>query len=61
MEYIEDNIKTIFIPYKLDLFQKIIRKNIIFKNDVFEKYKAKCMVDGTLVVCNDITKLRNSK
>jgi len=61
MEYIEDNKKTIFRPYRLNSFQKIIFKNLIFKNDVFEKYKAKCMVDGILVVCNDITKLRNSK
>ena len=52
----ETNKKYTFIPCN-DWITKIIIKDNIFHNDIYEKYDAEININGELIVCNDIRKI----
>ena len=56
MQVTIDNINYKFMPSNLlSVFKK---ENLILKNDIYEKYIATAHVEGELIVCNDINKMR---
>ena len=59
MEIYYDNKKYSFIPNKINLIENIQIKNLIMKNDIFEKYDASINLDGQYIICNDVTQIKN--
>lgn len=59
MESIQNNIKYKFIPLNVVSFSKVNYLNKLLENDSFEKYRVITEVEGELIICNDITKLKN--
>ena len=57
MEEIKNNRKLKFIPNSVTSFDNFIEEEVIFINDVHEKYKGTITINGELIVCNDINKL----
>lgn len=55
MQVTIDNVNYKFIPSKID---SISRKDLVLKNDVYEKYNATAQLDGELIICNDINQIR---
>lgn len=55
MQVTIDNINYKFIPTNINTFDK---KELLLKNDVYEKYRSVAQVEGELIVCNDISKTR---
>jgi m7GpppX diphosphatase len=58
MQVTIDNANYKFIPSKLSKIDSISKKNLVLKNDVYEKYNATAQVDGELIICNDINQMR---
>jgi m7GpppX diphosphatase len=58
MEKIVNNQKFIFIPNNVISFENLLKEELIMKNDIHEKYICSTPVKGELIICNDITKLR---
>ena len=52
------NVKYSFIPSKVFDFEKTQRNKQTMENDVYEKYEATAIVDGELIICKDVTKLK---
>jgi len=61
MEKINNNTKLIFIPNNVPSFDHFIKEKTIFVNDIYEKYSGYTTVNGELLVCNDISKIKKSK
>lgn len=55
MQVTIDNVNYKFIPSKMD---SISKKDLVLKNDVYEKYNATAQFDGELIICNDINQIR---
>jgi len=55
-----DNKQYTFNPQSVVSFNDIIIHQKIIDNDVFEKYQASTTVDGELIICNDISKLKKT-
>ena len=56
---INNNKKYTFIPNN-DWFNKIIKNNIVIKNDIYEKFDASLQqINGEFIICNDISKTDN--
>jgi len=53
-----DNINYKLIPSKVSSLDNIKKKLLIFKNDIYEKYKATAEVECELIICNDISQIR---
>lgn len=58
MQVTIDNVNYKFIPSKLSKIDSISKKDLVLKNDVYEKYNATAQVDGELIICNDINQMR---
>jgi m7GpppX diphosphatase len=58
MQVTIDNSNYKFIPSKLSKIDSISKKDLVLKNDVYEKYNATAQVDGELIICNDINQMR---
>lgn len=58
MQVTIDNANYKFIPSRLSSTDNIKKKELILKNDIYEKYKCKAEVEGELIICNDISKIR---
>jgi len=58
MQVTIDNINYKFIPSKLSTIDSISKKELVLKNDVYEKYNATAEVQGELIICNDINQMR---
>lgn len=58
MQQIIDNIKYSFIPYKVCNIDKTMKVKKTMENDVYEKYDATAIVDGELIICKDVTNLK---
>ena len=56
MQITIDNINYKFIPSNLTSLLK--KEDLVLKNDIYEKYIATAEVEGELIVCNDINKMR---
>lgn len=60
MQYINENKHYKFIPQKVLMVDESNKKQT-FKNDIYDKYQASATIEGELIVCNDITKMRKSQ
>ena len=60
MQYINENKHYKFIPHKVIMIDDSSKTNT-FKNDVYDKYQALATIEGELIVCNDISKMRKSQ
>jgi m7GpppX diphosphatase len=49
-----DNINYKLIPSKISSLDKIKKNELVFKNDIYEKYSATAEIDCELIICNDI-------
>ena len=58
MQQTIDNVNYRFIPSKVTSFDSIIKENQILKNDIYEKYEAKAEISGELIICNDVTQMK---
>lgn len=58
MQQIIDNVKYSFIPSKVCNIDKTMKVKKTMKNDIYEKYDATAIVDGELIICKDVTKLK---
>lgn len=61
MQVTIDNINYKFIPSKISSFDTIKKDKLVLKNDIYQKYKALCEVEGELIICNDINLMRKSE
>ena len=60
MEFISNKSKFKFIPKKVVSFDQITKNELIFSNDIHEKYNATTLISGQLIVCTDITKIKQN-
>ena len=58
MQQTIDNISYRFIPSKVTSFDSIIKENQTLKNDIYEKYEARTEISGELIVCKDVTQMK---
>ena len=58
MQQTIDNINYRFIPSKVTSFDSIIKENQTLKNDIYEKYEAKTEISGELIICKDVTQMK---
>ena len=58
MQQTIDNISYRFIPSKVTSFDSIIKEKQTMKNDIYEKYEAKAEISGELIVCKDVTQMK---
>lgn len=49
-----DNINYKLIPSSISSLDRIKKNELIFKNDIYEKYRATAEVECELIICNDI-------
>ena len=56
-----ENINYKFIPSKVTSFDTIVKNKKTMENDIYEKYEAIAEISGELIVCNDVTKMKNSE
>jgi len=49
-----DNINYKLIPSNISSLDRIKKNELIFKNDIYEKYRATAEVECELIICNDI-------
>jgi len=59
MQQTIDNISYRFIPSKVTSFDGIIREKKTMENDIYEKYEAKAEISGELIICKDVTQMKN--
>ena len=58
MQQTIDNISYRFIPSKVTSFDGIIKEKMTMVNDIYEKYEAKAEISGELIVCKDVTQMK---
>ena len=58
MQVTIDNVNYKFIPSKISTIDSISKKELVLKNDVYEKYNATAELEGELIICNDINQMR---
>ena len=58
MQQTIDNINYRFIPSKVTSFDSIIKEKKIMENDIYEKYEAKAEITGELIICKDVTQMK---
>ena len=61
MQVTIDNTNYKFIPSKIHSFDSIKKNEHLLKNDIYEKYYSIAEIEGELVICNDINKMRKSE
>ena len=58
MQQTIDNVNYRFIPSKVTSFDSIIKEKKIMENDIYEKYEAKTEISGELIICKDVTQMK---
>ena len=58
MQVTIDNTNYKLIPSNISSLDKIKKNQLVFKNDIYEKYSATAEVDCELIICNDINLMR---
>jgi hypothetical protein len=53
-----DNINYKLIPSRLSSLDNIKKNQLVFKNDIYEKYRAIAEIECELIICNDINLMR---
>jgi m7GpppX diphosphatase len=61
MQVTIDNTNYKFIPSKIHSVDSIRKNDLILKNDIYEKYSSIAEVEGELIVCNDVNKMRKKE
>ena len=61
MQFIIDNINFKFIPSKVTSFDTIVKNKKTMENDIYKKYEATAEILGELIVCNDVTKIKQTE
>jgi len=58
MQFTIENINYKFIPSHQISIDNITKKKLLLENDAFKKYDANIEINGDLIECNDITKMK---
>ena len=58
MQQTIDNVNYKFIPSKVTSFDNIIKEKQTMENDIYEKYETKAEISGELIICKDVTKMK---
>lgn len=58
MQQTIDNVNYKFIPSKVYNIDRSVRGKKTLENDVYEKYEATAIVDGELIICKDVTQMK---
>ena len=58
MQQTIDNVNYRFIPSKVYNIDRSVRGKKTLENDVYEKYEATAIVDGELIICKDVTQMK---
>jgi diadenosine tetraphosphate (Ap4A) HIT family hydrolase len=58
MQQTIDNVNYKFIPSKVCNIDRTMKTKKIMENDVYEKYEATAIVDGELIICKDVTQMK---
>jgi m7GpppX diphosphatase len=58
MQQTIDNISYRFIPSNVYNIDKTVRGKKTLENDIYEKYQATAIVDGELIICKDVTQMK---
>ena len=58
MQVTIDNTNYKLIPSNISSLDKIKKNQLVFKNDIYEKYSATAELDCELIICNDINLMR---
>ena len=61
MQFTIDNINFKFIPSKVTSFDTIVKNKKTMENDIYKKYEATAEILGELIVCNDVTKIKQTE
>jgi m7GpppX diphosphatase len=61
MQVTIDNINYKYIPSRLTNLDTISKNKMTLKNDIYEKYEATALVDGELIICNDVNLMKRSE
>jgi m7GpppX diphosphatase len=59
MQVTIDNTNYKLIPSKISSLDKIKKNELVFKNDIYEKYSATAELECELIICNDINLMRH--
>lgn len=60
MQQTIDNVNYKFIPSKVTSFDRITKIKQTLENDIYEKYEATAIVDGELIICKDVTQMKQN-
>jgi m7GpppX diphosphatase len=58
MQQTIDNVNYKFIPHKIDNIEKTMKIKKTMENDIYEKYEATAIVDGELIICKEVTQMK---
>jgi hypothetical protein len=61
MQVTIDNNNYKFLPSRLTNVDSIVKNKMTLKNDIYEKYDATALIDGELIICNDVNLMRRSE
>lgn len=59
MQFTIDNKNYKFIPSHIVSIDSIINYEKTLDNDIYEKYEASANISGELIICNDVSKMKN--
>jgi hypothetical protein len=58
MQQTIDNVNYKFIPSKVYNIEKTMKVKKTMENDIYEKYEATAIVDGELIICKDVSQMK---
>jgi len=58
MQQTIDNFNYKFIPSKVYNIEKTMKVKKTMENDIYEKYEATAIVDGELIICKDVSQMK---
>jgi m7GpppX diphosphatase len=61
MQVTIDNTNFLFIPSKVTCFNTIVKNKKTMENDIYQKFEATAEILGELIVCKDVTKIKQAE
>jgi m7GpppX diphosphatase len=61
MQVTIDNTNFLFIPSKVTCFNTIVKNKKTMENDIYQKFEATAETLGELIVCKDVTKIKQAE
>ena len=61
MQVTIDNTNFLFIPSKVTCFNNIVKNKKTMENDIYQKFEATAEILGELIVCKDVTKIKQAE